>query len=327
MKIIIRADGGTEIGLGHIMRTSVLAEKLRVFAEVMYICKHGCRFIDGIRYVKRQGFDVIELDEISLIGQLDKIQADCLITDSYDVNEVYFDTTKKVFPVTGYIDDLNRFKPNVDFIVNQNVYARDLNYENMAIEELFLGTRYALLREEFKNLPSKQIKADVKDVLVTLGGADIQNVSGDIAKGLYDQYPFINIHVAVGPSFIHGDKLKELENDRIKVYYMPKMSDLMSKCDLAVSACGSTLYELFACGTPVIGVVVAENQKIAAQKVNDVGAAFIAKDIGDIVALAGKCDFDKRFKMSQTSRALVDGWGSDRLAKEIRRLVMQRLGG
>lgn len=41
-----------------------------------------------------------------------------------------------------------------------------------------------------------------------------------------------------------------------------KMSELMQQCDMAVSAAGSTLYELCACGMPTITYVLADNQKL-----------------------------------------------------------------
>ena len=38
------------------------------------------------------------------------------------------------------------------------------------------------------------------------------------------------------------------------------MSEIMCKCDVAVSACGSTMYELCACGVPVLTFSFADNQ-------------------------------------------------------------------
>lgn len=128
MKIIIKADGGLDIGMGHIMRTLVLAQSLKKYAEIEYVCKSGEKFCAGTEYIRNKGLNVIEVDEDNTFEKLANISADCLITDSYDVDENYFKTTNKIFSITGYIDDLNCFKIEVDFIINQNAYARDLKY-------------------------------------------------------------------------------------------------------------------------------------------------------------------------------------------------------
>ena len=44
-KILIRADGGKNIGLGHIMRTLVLAKELERECEVFYICKNSNEYL------------------------------------------------------------------------------------------------------------------------------------------------------------------------------------------------------------------------------------------------------------------------------------------
>ena len=44
MKIAIRADGGSKIGMGHIMRTLVLAKELAKTNDVFYICRIVFRF-------------------------------------------------------------------------------------------------------------------------------------------------------------------------------------------------------------------------------------------------------------------------------------------
>jgi spore coat polysaccharide biosynthesis predicted glycosyltransferase SpsG len=56
MKIAIRADGGSQIGMGHIMRTLVLAKELNKYddIEVFYICSIEEEYFGG----NSQGFDL-----------------------------------------------------------------------------------------------------------------------------------------------------------------------------------------------------------------------------------------------------------------------------
>lgn len=89
MKIAIRADGGNKIGMGHIMRTLVLAKELAKTNYVFYICRDdnplSDKYKSGIEKINGEGFNIITIDESNILDKLKDISADCLITDSYDV--------------------------------------------------------------------------------------------------------------------------------------------------------------------------------------------------------------------------------------------------
>lgn len=273
MKIVIRADGGNKIGMGHIMRTLVLAKELAKTNDVFYICRTNNPLTDkyspGIEKIRSEGFNVITINEHNIIEELKKISADCLITDSYDIDENYFNETKKIFNKTGYIDDMNLHYFNVDFLINQNINAKDLVYRVNEDTKLFLGTDYIMLREEFRNIPKKVIKENVEDIMITLGGSDPSNVT-ELILGYVKDFNY-KYHVVVGPSFKDINKLKEIgkENENINLYFHANMYELMKKCDIAISACGSTLYELAACSVPTIGLIIAGNQEEIAYKMNE----------------------------------------------------------
>lgn len=95
------------------------------------------RYKPGIDKIKSEGFTVLTINEDKFIKELCKVKADCLITDSYDVNEEYFNLTKDMFKVTGYIDDTNLYYFNVDFIINQNIGAEELSYKVNKDTKLF----------------------------------------------------------------------------------------------------------------------------------------------------------------------------------------------
>jgi spore coat polysaccharide biosynthesis predicted glycosyltransferase SpsG len=159
MKIAIRADGGLKIGMGHIMRTLVLAKELAKTNEVFYICRVDKQLTNkykiGIDKVKSEGFNVKCIAEKNIIEELGNIKADILITDSYDVDEDYFNKTKKMFNKTGYIDDLNLYYFNVDFIVNQSINVERFKYRNNEDTQLFLGTKYVLLKRNLETFKKR----------------------------------------------------------------------------------------------------------------------------------------------------------------------------
>ena len=270
-KILIRADGGKNIGLGHIMRMLVLAKELRKSCKIVFLCKNNesNKYISGINKIKENEFCVRTIRESRSVEDIIQIQkeegADLLITDSYDVNEEYFDLMKKYFYKTAYIDDVNICRINADIIINQNINAIDYKYNTYPNKDtkIFLGTEYLLLREEFRHFEKRHLNKEVKNIILTVGGMDDRYLTLKIIKSISEFD--VNIHVIIGNAFEKSlvDKILETKTDkaRIILYKNAVMSDVMKKCDLAISGCGTTLYELGAMKVPIVGIVIADNQE------------------------------------------------------------------
>ena len=330
MKIAIRADGGNSIGMGHIMRTLVLAKELSKINDVFYICRIDEPLSDtysiGIEKVKSKGFVVKTIREKHMLSDLKIFKSDLLITDSYDIDEKYFHETKKMFNKTAYIDDMNLYNFNVDFLINQNIDAMDYKYKVNDNTKLFLGSQYTMLRDEFRNLPQKHIKKKVKDIMLTVGGADPYYVTEQILN--YVEQLDYNFHVVIGPSFGKNTVLKSYESKKVKLYFNANMYEIMQKCDLAISACGSTLYELAACGTPTLGIILADNQSDIAIKMEKLG---IIQNLGWYNKIDQTYLIDCLDKLSQNiktrenislkSQELINGNGIEKLVDYINSLA------
>ena len=323
-KVSIRADGGTYIGMGHIMRTLVLAKELSKSHDVFYICRVdnplSDRYRIGIDKLKSEGFIVKTVRENYMLLDLNLIEADVLITDSYDVDEEYFNETKKIFKKTVYIDDMNLHYFNVDFLINQNIDSLDFEYKARDGSKLLVGPEYIMLREEFRNLEKNNLREKVTDIMITVGGADPYHITKQILS--YVMPINYNLHVVVGPSFEKNNYLKNFETSNVKLYYNANMCEIMKKCDIAISACGSTLYECSSCGIPTMGIIVADNQQEIAVEMDKLG---ILKNMGwynglikekFLNELNSLCEnFSKRKDMSEKAKSFVDGNGVKRVVK------------
>lgn len=130
-----------------------------------------------------------------------------------------------------------------------------------------------MLREEFRKNYHKVINEKVENIFITIGGMDKDYISLKLLNVVKEFN--IPVHLVVGNAF--DEKLiKELEYVEkkyqcINLYKNAKMSELIKKCDIAISTTGSTIYELAAMQVPTIGIVVAENQKEICREMDKLG--------------------------------------------------------
>ena len=138
------------------------------------------------------------------------------------------------------------------------------------------------------------------------------------------------LHVVVGRLNEDKDKLYKLADELPFLQLHENVSDmasLMTSCDLAVSAAGTTLYELCAAGVPSISFCLADNQLTAAKAFDEAGAIPCAGDIrrscdevlGNVMNFVTYMSENskKRKAALETMRQLVDGKGAMRIAKAL----------
>lgn len=328
MDICIRADGGSAIGMGHVVRMLVLAKELikNDKNNVFFACRVdnpiSDKYSPGINMIKRNNFSVVMIDEKKLNEEIIKIKADCIITDSYDADERYFNILKESFNISGCLDDENIYsRYNVDFLINQNLYAKDLKYKVNKYTKMLLGSKFIILRDEFRNNTGiKKIREEISDVMITVGGSDCNNVTEVLIKQLEKEK--YNLHVVIGSGFEEIETLKAYENknSKVKLYFDANMKELMDKVDVCIAACGTTIYELATCGTPIIGIVIVDNQELLAKFMNENKISKIA-DIENVCKELKSFDYNERVVANSRLKKLVDGNGVYRIVSEIQKMM------
>lgn len=314
MDIIIRADGGQGIGMGHIMRTLVLATKLKKTHNITYICSDKLKFLNGINKIELEGFKVRKIHEEESILSL---KADFLIIDKYDITIEYLEKLRKVFKVLCF-DDNNLLECYpVDILLNQNPHGSMFKYNTLNKTKVLLGGKYSLLREEFLKRKPVNIRKEIKKILITIGGSDDHNLTERILSQI-DFDSNLTINVVIGGAFNYRDLLKQSYKNKNNIifYENAHMSKLMSECDVCIAACGSTLYELSYLGVPTIGIVIAGNQKICGDFMEDNGLISLCK-IDNIYEEVLSLSYEKRRVMHNNMIELIDGKGLERILSNI----------
>lgn len=101
--------------------------------------------------------------------------------------------------------------------------------------------------------------------MISTGGTDPCHAAESLLSQLIDSEESRDwcFHVLAGP--MHSDR-KSLEqmalsHPGLRLYeHVAQMAELMQRCDLAVSAAGTTLFELCSAGTPAVSFTMADNQ-------------------------------------------------------------------
>lgn len=341
-KCFIRVDGNSIIGTGHQMRCMALAREFKRFMDVVFVSADE----ENSSILKENGYDVRVLgsqwncmdEELPQLCVLVEKENPCFVfVDSYQVTKTYLQELKKIVPVV-YMDDLHEFVYPCDVLVNYSVYSKKINY----IEEykdtdtrLLLGCKYAPLREEFSRMPNKEILTDIRNVLVLTGGTDEYRFALNFVKkiAIDNEYESVDFHVVCGRYNKDIVELQELEKQNLNIHVYKNIQGLsnhMLEADIAISAGGTTLYELCACGTPTIAYVLADNQienvKTFAENdyiisVGDIRKGFPKDNIKRALKKASEVDY--RIMMEKKMRMLVDGQGTGYLTKEIIRSVCE----
>ena len=349
--ILFRADGNSNIGLGHVMRCLSIADAFKNSGK-------KCLFFTANnelhKTIKERGYKNLILeseydhmeDELESFEEaIDARDVDIVIVDSYYVTEEYlrelwtFCSNKHITLV--YIDDILAFPYQCDVLLNYNIYAKEADYrilyKNSTLPTLLIGTQYTPQRAEFQGLPDRKVKEDAKDILISTGGADSEHLGIEIIKAIkshsdWDEYRF---HLVVGMMNSDKDKIESLSESKanISLYKrVKKMSELMMSCDVAVSAAGSTLYELCSTQTPAITYILADNQILGAEgfesagvlhctgDIRGIGASALAENlISDAVTLC--YDYSKRQEIAKKMKMVIDGKGAQRICNMLSREI------
>lgn len=333
--ILIRADGNAGIGAGHLMRCLTIAEALENKAQVGFVCADR----DSAELAMSKGFDayVLETDythmeqELPLWEQLfgGNVRNRKLLVDSYYVTNVYLEGLQTYGQVI-LLDDMCKRPWNVDKLINYNAFATIEMYDSLNSPyktQYYVGGRYIPIRKEFCG-KDYQPKEHAENILITTGGGDCDNIAGQILDNIRDTS--CTFHVVTGRFNPHYDELlkRSKEYGNVQVYHDVKnMAELMARCDLAVTAGGTTIYELSTLGVPFVCFSYAENQEKLTEYIGDrqiagYGGAYHKDACGTLEGIAKQINELKknsalRKEYSEKERKLVDGEGAKRIARII----------
>lgn len=345
-RLIIRADASTRMGTGHVMRCLALAQAWQEAGGAAMLAAATlpaalCDRLDAeaveARLIDAEPGSAADAEQTTALAHAHG--ATWIVVDGYQFGAEYQQTLKDAGLRVLFIDDYGHARGYcADLVLNQNSYADEGLYTNRAPDtKLLLGSRYVLLRREFWPWRGwrREIAPVARKVLVTLGGADPDNVTLKVLQALNGvELAELEVVLIVGGGNPHAASLEaEAQHSRHTVRLernVTNMPELMAWADLAISASGSTCYELAFMGLPTCMIVLAENQQPLAASL---AAAGIGWNLGwhyqfEGAALADILDRglitpSLHTAMSSHGQGMVDGFGSSRICAALQASSLQ----
>lgn len=351
--LLIRADANSQIGSGHVMRCIALAQKWRIKnGQVFFI---GNVQSNSLRNnIRKEGFELILIDtpwpdpkditKVSSIVDTFSNNNIWFILDGYHFTPQYQRAIQKLKCKTLIIDDMaHHLSYHTDILLNPNINATKESYINCASSTCFLmGPQYALIRNEFiKKKYTEKISEQATNILVTMGGADPENITLIIIKALNNIIDKqLKIKVIIGHVNPHQEHItKEIKKSSNTIELLKNSTDmpsLMAWADIAITAGGVTCWELAFSKTPFLTLILADNQKNNAYGLSDVGATINLGECQDfklqtlsfyenlqINILKLINSKQKRKHLIENAHKIVDGKGTERIVEIMLSFTLQ----
>ena len=334
--LVIRADAGPAIGSGHLMRCLALAEAWKDNGgDVIVVLATSAPLLEERLATEVTGIVHITSvpgspdDACDTVRIAEEHAATRVVVDGYQFGAEYQKHLKDAGLSLLVIDDYGHAAHYyADIVLNQNSYA-DMSFypQHEPGTRFLLGTPYALLRREFLAWAGYRriIPPVARKVLVTFGGGDPEDLTGAVTEILrMAAVEDLEVNILAGGMYPHFEELQSRVADlprfsiRKNVTNMP---ELMAWADVAISAGGSTCWELAFMGLPSLLYTAADNQARTVDHLVAQGMAerLTKEDLFDPGAGLKKISGllfseENREAMSRRMRAFVDGEGAFRVS-------------
>lgn len=265
---LILTEGGKKFGFGHLTRSLAFVQGLQQHRTVknpkISFVVNGDQMAQ--KFLRKQGIRPILLDWVRYREKISESikTADLILIDSYQAPAALYSFIARLNPqaVVLAIDDFKRIDYDADLVINPSVYGDQIHYPKNVYgkgrPQYALGKDYIIIRREFWPREKKIIHREIKNILITLGGMEHGRLMERISRFISKNYPSFKLHVVTAQNNL------KFKTQNVKFYSNLSaiaIKKLFGQTDLCISGSGQTLYELVRCGTPTLGICLADNQQ------------------------------------------------------------------
>lgn len=332
-RLLLRADGNSHIGLGHVMRLLALTEILRAeAAECVFMLREPS--VELQKQLAEAGCTVLEVpvqplaEEAAWLVRHILLATDILVLDGYSFTYTYQHTVRGTVARLVYVDDLHSFPLAADLVLNPAGGIKLNHYEmRQPGARLLAGPAYAPLRAAFREASERPASTALPNiVLVCLGGADPTHQTRHVAATLLAMPQVAHVHAVIGSAYLGWEELwawgaKQPQLTLHRNVTASELVELMRACGAAICSPSTVSYEYCAVGGGLLGLLqVADNQHDINQFLCTSGLALPYSDA--LLKLASGAADGLALDFRQRQRQVFDGLAPVRLQQEFRALQL-----
>jgi UDP-2,4-diacetamido-2,4,6-trideoxy-beta-L-altropyranose hydrolase len=352
IRVALRADASTRIGLGHVNRCLALAAALRAIgvgaklltreldvetgemaarsaiARVVLPAPEGGAIVDRVPHSDWAGIGW-EADADQCIEALTPWQPDWVVVDHYAFDSRWqLRVSQRLNTRIAVIDDLADRNLSANLLIDPNLSNNHRKKYAGRLPDgttLLGGPKFALLGPTYLAVSPLTIRETARSIGIFMGGVDAQNLSALCLKACRKYGDFAGlIEIVTTKASPNARELNMLANqwaETVVVSDLPDLAGFFGRHDLQIGAGGGAAWERCCLGAPTIAFAAAANQDAVLPALAERGAVALIGgqalpnelEIGSAVQ-ALLADPVRRQKLSERSRALVDGLGAKRVA-------------
>jgi len=277
-KVIIRAGGNSNIGLGHIYRGIALAEMLKDEYDLLFVVKPD----STIEPIKDAGFMFKYLpDNLTYLEEPEWFhnifgKEIIIICDGYEFKSEYQKRIKQQGFKLVYVDDLAQWHMYADVVINHSPGIERNDYSIEQYTKLALGLDYAMLRPAFlKAAKQKRKISKIDTAFVCFGGSDYYDLTYNVTRVLMQVNQIKHINIVFGSAYKHKE-IFNIKNDNNRVNFYINLSEgelinVMFSSNLAIVPSSTILFETISVKMPIISGFYADNQKYIYKELKKLG--------------------------------------------------------
>lgn len=249
--ILFVVTGNNIVGLGHVYNTLLIANDILNHKISFLVDRDSQLAFDKIA---SKNYPVYKQNNNNIIEDIKDLNPDVVINDILDTTEEYVAKLKDLKLKVINIEDLGDGAKRADLVINA-IYP-----EKTVLKGHYFGHKYFVLRDEFIYSKQKEVKKEVKNILLTFGGVDPNNYTKKVLSTIYEYCEAQNILITVitGFGYDNYNSIKGFHNIRVKKNVV-NISKYMLEADLIFTSAGRTVFEIASIATPAI--VLAQNER------------------------------------------------------------------
>ena len=334
MQLLFLSKGSTQIGLGHVIRSSTLA------SEAYYKGSHVESIIIGDKVVdffaKQAPFKCELIENESQLKPLVQQRYDAIILDLLEIDIKWIEYLKKYTDLLVSISPIFSQMAYVDILFNRTKYVPK-HYDSFSIKQ-YLGLEYSIIQKNCVKIDTEDyqenLQRDVLSIALCMGGGDAGNKTLTYLKHLTKCPTPSTFWVLLGEGYRHSyDHLvstieSEKDHEVILAKTNKSMWHILKNCVAIILPGGITTYEAIHAGLPTINTFEREEQYFLIRELVENGVSMNAGLSTDenLSKICTKIDHinsnrEELLSMHQKAQQLIDGSGGTRILNIIEQHV------